>query len=73
MKIYFDLCIYNRPFDDQSQARIMLETLCFIIVMDKISSGDIQTINSFILEFENSKNPNIDNRTVISDMLSMAS
>lgn len=26
MKIYLDNCCYNRPYDDQSQVRIQLET-----------------------------------------------
>jgi hypothetical protein len=26
LKIYFDNCAYNRPFDDQTQIRIALET-----------------------------------------------
>jgi len=26
MKVYLDNCSYNRPFDDQSQMRIYLET-----------------------------------------------
>ncbi len=27
MRIYLDINIYNRPFDDQSQVRIRLETI----------------------------------------------
>ncbi len=73
MKIYLDLCVYNRPFDDQSQQRIMLEALCFIIVMGKVSSGDIKTVNSFALEYENSKNSKFENRMMIADMLNIAS
>ena len=73
MKIYLDLCVYNRPFDDQSQPRIMLEALCFIIIMAKVSSGDIKIVNSFALEYENSKNSKIENGIVIADMLSIAS
>ena len=30
MKVYLDNCTYNRPFDDQSQIRISLETEIFI-------------------------------------------
>ncbi len=73
MKVYFDLCLYNRPFDDQSQPRIMLEALCFIIALAKVSLGEINTVNSFVLEYENSKNSKIENMMVISDMLNMAS
>ena len=29
-KLYLDLCVYNRPFDDQKQTRIALETNAFV-------------------------------------------
>jgi predicted nucleic acid-binding protein len=73
MRIYIDLCVYNRTFDDQSQPRIMLESMCFIVIMSRVPSGDIKTINSFALEYENSKNPKIENRMIIEDMLNISS
>lgn len=30
LKIYLDNCCYNRPFDDQSQIKIHLETSCAV-------------------------------------------
>ena len=72
MKIYLDLCVYNRPFDDQSQPRIMMETLGFVIIMALVSSGDIKTVNSFVLEYENEQNPKLDNKIIIADMLQAA-
>ena len=72
MKIYLDLCVYNRPFDDQSQPRIMMETLGFVIIMALVSSGDIKTVNSFVLEYENEQNPKLDNKIIIADMLQVA-
>lgn len=73
MRIYIDLCVYNRPFDDQSQPRIMLESMCFIVIMSRVPSGDIKIINSFALEYENSKNLKIENRIIIEDMLNISS
>jgi hypothetical protein len=26
-RVYLDTCVYNRPFDDQAQPRVWLETL----------------------------------------------
>jgi len=71
-KVYLDLCVYNRPFDVQSQPRIMIETLGFIIIMAMVSWGDIDTINSFVLEYENGSNPKSENRVIIADMLQEA-
>ena len=69
MKLYLDMCVYNRPFDDQSQPRIMLESQIFIMLLSMISEGRFDLINSFALEYENSKNPNIENILKISDLL----
>ena len=32
MKLYLDICVYNRPFDNQHQERIALETSAFIYI-----------------------------------------
>lgn len=69
MKLYLDMCVYNRPFDDQCQPRIMLETQIFIMLLSMISEGRFELLNSFALEYENSKNPNIENILKISDFL----
>jgi len=47
--------------------------MCFIVIMSRVPSGDIKTINSFALEYENSKNPQIENRMIIKDMLNINS
>lgn len=69
LKLYLDMCIYNRPFDDQSQPRIMIETQIFIVLLTMISKGRFDLVNSFALEYENSKNPDIENMLKISDLL----
>ena len=33
MRIYLDSCVYNRPFDDQQQPRINLETQAFLLIL----------------------------------------
>lgn len=53
MKIYLDICVYNRPFDDQSQPRIMFESQCLVIILAHASSGDMKSLNSFALKYEN--------------------
>ena len=35
MKIYLDLCCFNRPFDDQTKARIKLETEAKLVIQEK--------------------------------------
>lgn len=47
----------------------MIETQIFIMLMGMISGGRFDLVNSFALEYENSKNPNIENMLRISDFL----
>lgn len=57
MKIYLDDCCFNRPFDDQSQIRIRLESEAKLKIQEEIRDGKIQLIWSYILDYENDKNP----------------
>ena len=34
-KVYLDTSVYNRPFDDQNQTRIRLETESFLSILEK--------------------------------------
>ena len=38
MKIYMDVCCYNRPFDDLSQDRIYLETEAILSIISHFDS-----------------------------------
>ena len=69
MTLYLDMCVYNRPFDDQSQSRIMLETQIFVILLAMAWGGRCKLVNSFALAYENSRNPNIENMLKIKDLL----
>lgn len=72
MKLYIDLCLYYRPFDDQSDERIELETNVLLMLLGYASCGKACLVNSFALEFENSKNPNLENRLKVSSLLNYA-
>ena len=73
MRIYLDNCCYNRPFDDQHQPRIVIETIEFLFLLSKAVDKEITIINSFVLEDENSKTPFVDRKDKISDLLKVAS
>ncbi len=57
MKVYLDNCCYNRPYDDQSQLRISLETQAKLLIQDMIRKNDLELVSSYVLIYENSKNP----------------
>ena len=57
VSVYLDTSVYNRPFDDQTQPRIWLETLAFVVIVQMIEAGEIELVSSLVLEYENSRNP----------------
>ncbi len=57
MRIYLDNCVINRPFDDQTQKRIRKETKAIRVIRERISSGEIDFVWSYMNEFEISQNP----------------
>ena len=57
MVIYLDTCTFNRPFDSQNRPNIKLETEAKIFIQDKIKSGELVLVWSYILEYENNANP----------------
>lgn len=57
MKLYLDNCCFNRPFDDQSQISIRLETEAKLKIQEEVRSGTFQLIWSYILDYENNRNP----------------
>ena len=57
MRVYLDNCSFNRPFDDQSQIRIKVETDAKLYIQELIKNKKIELAWSYILEYENSFNP----------------
>jgi len=57
MKVYLDNCSYNRPFDDQSQIRIYLETQAKLYIQRLIQNKRLSLVVSYVSRFENDDNP----------------
>ena len=57
MKLYLDNCMFNRPFDDQSNIKILLESEAKLNIQEKIRMGIYELVWSYILDYENEKNP----------------
>lgn len=57
MKLYLDTNVYNRPFDDQTQPRIWLETLAFAVILQMLDAGSVSLVRSSVTDYENSRNP----------------
>jgi predicted nucleic acid-binding protein len=52
MKIYLDVSCLNRPFDDQKQRRIHLESAAVTMILDEIDSGRWEQVASRMSEIE---------------------
>ena len=73
IKIYLDTSVYNRPFDDQSQARIRLEAEAFLSILEKTMAGGVSIISSSVLTYENSLSPFPDRKERVSAYVAVAS
>ena len=60
MRVYLDNCCYNRPFDDQSQVRVVLETIAKLNIQQQMRDGALEYVWSSVLDFEISKSRFID-------------
>ncbi len=57
MRLYLDNCCFNRPFDEQSQLTIRLETEAKLHIQNAIRAGQYALGWSYILDYENAANP----------------
>ena len=52
MKIYMDVCCLNRPYDDQTQDKIRIESDAIIAILSKCVSGEWHLLSSEVLDIE---------------------
>ena len=57
VRIYLDACCLNRPFDDQSQVRVHLESEAVLAVIERAEDGRWTLLSSATLEFELAQMP----------------
>ncbi|QVL50198.1 MAG: PIN domain-containing protein [Thiocapsa sp.] len=72
MRLYLDLCCFNRPYDDQTQTRIRLETEAKILIQEKVKRSECDLVWSSTLDFENANNPYDEHRLAIQQWRSLA-
>jgi predicted nucleic acid-binding protein len=65
MRVYLNNCAYNRPFDDQGQIRISLESQAKLYIQRLIMGKELQLVCSYMSVYENSENPNPEHRNSI--------
>jgi predicted nucleic acid-binding protein len=65
IRLYLDNCCFNRPFDDQGQVRVRLETEAKLDIQRRIKDDELELAWSYMLDFENQANPFPESREVI--------
>lgn len=73
MKIYLDNCCLNRPFDDQSNLRIRLESEAVKVVLSLCEQNKWYLISSEIVEFEIKNTPDQARKKAFEAINSLAS
>ncbi len=56
-RMYPELCVLKRSFDDQTQPRICLETQVLGLTVQAVQDGRLELVTSSLLDYENSQNP----------------
>ena len=57
MRIYLDMCCFNRPYDPQDQLKISMETQSKLKIQRLIEEGKLELIGSYTLDYECSNVP----------------
>ena len=65
MKLYLDNCMFNRPYDDQSNLKVLLESEAKLKIQEDIRAGVYELVWSYILDYENNKNPFLERKEQI--------
>jgi predicted nucleic acid-binding protein len=52
LRIYLDVCCLNRPFDDQTQTRVHLESEAVKLILDQVRRGELRWITSEVVDYE---------------------
>ncbi|MDR1292494.1 MAG: PIN domain-containing protein [Clostridiales Family XIII bacterium] len=72
MKLYLDTCCYNRPFDDQSQDRIHLESEAVLSIVKRGRIGKDSITGSDVLNLEIGTISNIEKKDKVSILYEIA-
>lgn len=71
-RLYLDLSALNRPFDDQDQSRVELESRAVLIILRMVATRDVELVTSEVIRAENDASPFPDRKWWISRFMSLA-
>ena len=65
LKVYLDNCCFNRPYDEQTNISIRLETEAKLYIQSEIKANNLLLYWSYMLSYENSRNSDLFKRNTI--------
>ncbi len=71
-KIYMNVCCLNRPFDNQSQVRVHLESEAILQIIEFSKNGKLNWFNSDVIEFEIDNIENEDKKQKVLTLLELS-
>ncbi len=71
-RIYLDACCLNRPFDDQTQPRIALETQAILTILSQCQTEQWKLISSTALDVELDQTRNLERLRNVKAILAVA-
>lgn len=71
-RIYLDACCLNRPFDDQAQPRIALESQAIMTILSQCQQGAWKLITSAALNEEIAQTPDLERLKNVRIILTLA-
>ena len=71
-RIYLDLCCLNRPFDEQTQDRVRLETEAVLSILSRCQRGKWELVGSDALEVEMTKSSDLEKLAKVQALYSLA-
>ncbi len=69
IRVYLDNCAYNRPYDDQSQPKIELETQAKLKIQRMIKAHQIELASSYMSLYECGENPDTSKAELITKFI----
>lgn len=70
--VYLDVCCLNRPFDDQTQDRIRLESEAVVLILQHILHDDWRWLSSEVINYEIGQMPDKVRELRINELLQSA-
>lgn len=70
--VYLDLCCFNRPFDEQRQERIRLESEAVLLILQRCQQGDWQLMGSEAVIAEISQTQDLDRQARLRSLVDLA-